>query len=397
MSQDRMEQAWKEIGETDVRRVTALALVVAFMALIGSGPLATVAAALRGESGLETMLRLDQPTRDLGDRSLFAENRRLLEAINELSGFLERENWLATVMRPGAQFLLTKLGAGTEQVWQGRESWLFFKPDVDHVIGPGFLRESQLARRAATGDTLTEPPQPDPRSAIRDFAEELALRNIALVVLPTPAKPSVHPEYLARGARIERGVVNPSRGRFLRELREAGILVFDPLPVMLEIKSGTGTPLFLATDTHWRPETVEALAPRLAAFIGEHVGLPSLPSPDYRVRESVVSNTGDTAELLDLPRPERHYPKERVSVRRIETASGEPWRPDLSADVLVLGDSFSNVFSSGAMGWGESGGLVEQLSYEMGRPLDRLARNDDGAFASRQMLADELRRGRDRL
>lgn len=391
-----MEQAWDEIGETDVRHATALALLVGFMALIGSGPLATLAAGLRGESHFDTRISLD-PTGDGGDWSLFAANRRLLEAINELSGFLERDNWLATVMRPSAQSLLTKLGAGTEQVLQGRDGWLFFKPDVDHVIGPGFLRESQLARRAAIGDTVTEPPQPDPRVALRDFAEELAGRNVALVVVPTPVKPAVHPEHLARGLRIEQGVVNPSRDRFLRELREAGILVFDPLPVMLAIKPGTGTPLFLATDTHWRPETVEAMASRLAAFVDEHVELPSLPSPDYRVRETVVSNTGDTAGLLDLPRPDGHYPKERVSVRTIETASGEPWRPEVSADVLVLGDSFSNVFSSGAMGWGESGGLVEQLSYEMRRPLDRLARNDDGAFASRQMLADELRRGRDRL
>ncbi|HXV62324.1 MAG TPA: hypothetical protein VEK15_16605, partial [Vicinamibacteria bacterium] len=250
---------------------------------------------------------------------------------------------------------------------------------------------------AATGDTLTEPPQPDPRVALRDFADELALRNITLVVVPTPVKPTVHPEHLARGSGFERGVVNPSRERFLREMRETGILVFDPLPVMLEIKVETGIPLYLGTDTHWRPETVEALASRLATFVDEHVELPSLPSADYRARETVVSNTGDTAELLDLPRPESHYPKERVSVRTIETATGESWRPDASADVLVLGDSFSNVFSLGPMGWGESGGLVEQLSYVMQRPLDRLARNDDGAFASRQMLADELRRGRDRL
>jgi alginate O-acetyltransferase complex protein AlgJ len=39
------------------------------------------------------------------------------------------------------------------------------------------------------------------------------------------------------------------------------------------------------------------------------------------------------------------------------------------------------------MGWGTSAGLVEQLSYALRRPVDRLAQNDDAAFATRAMLA----------
>ena len=49
------------------------------------------------------------------------------------------------------------------------------------------------------------------------------------------------------------------------------------------------------------------------------------------------------------------------------------------------------------MGWGEGGGFIEQLSYVLQRPLDRITRNDDGAYATREMLAGELAKGRDRL
>ncbi len=74
------------------------------------------------------------------------------------------------------------------------------------------------------------------------------------------------------------------------------------------------------------------------------------------------------------------------------------WRPNPAAEVLLLGDSFANIFSLGALGWGEAAGLPEHLSAALGgRPLDCLLRNSDGAFATREMLANELARGRDRL
>jgi hypothetical protein len=62
-----------------------------------------------------------------------------------------------------------------------------------------------------------------------------------------------------------------------------------------------------------------------------------------------------------------------------------------------LGDSFSNIYSLEPMGWGQSAGFVEQLAYHLQAPVDRLVRNDAGAFATRDMLARELARGRDRL
>ena len=67
------------------------------------------------------------------------------------------------------------------------------------------------------------------------------------------------------------------------------------------------------------------------------------------------------------------------------------------AEVLVLGDSFSNIYSLEAMGWGQSAGLVEQLSHAMLRPVDLIAVNDHGAWATRDLLVRELARGSDRL
>jgi alginate O-acetyltransferase complex protein AlgJ len=82
-----------------------------------------------------------------------------------------------------------------------------------------------------------------------------------------------------------------------------------------------------------------------------------------------------------------------------EVAAGNaPWRASKETDILLLGDSFSNIFSLDALGWGESAGFAEHLSRALGgRPLDCILRNSDGAFATREILSRELARGRDRL
>jgi alginate O-acetyltransferase complex protein AlgJ len=49
------------------------------------------------------------------------------------------------------------------------------------------------------------------------------------------------------------------------------------------------------------------------------------------------------------------------------------------------------------MGWGESAGFAEHLSLHLGRDVDVIAVNDNGASATRQALARDLARGKDRL
>ena len=164
---ERVALARTEVGQTAVSPATAYVLLVVFLVMISGGPLAQIGSGLLATSPSITTSP-NAPTNDKRQttRGLFTANRQLLARINQWSDRLEHENWLAKAIRPRTQNLLTTLGAGTEQVWQGRAGWLFFKPDVDHVTGPGFLGERQLARRAALGDTITAPPQPDPRSAI---------------------------------------------------------------------------------------------------------------------------------------------------------------------------------------------------------------------------------------
>ncbi len=60
-------------------------------------------------------------------------------------------------------------------------------------------------------DQWTTPPQPDPRPAILAFKQHLDARGIALIVMPTPVKTTIHPAHLAaRYADRPLPVQNPS-------------------------------------------------------------------------------------------------------------------------------------------------------------------------------------------
>ena len=393
----RVAKAHAEVGQTTVNRRVALTLTVVFLAVSAAVPITQAWI----DPGVLRLARAAAGTApDPRGPGVIArvmrENRRALEAIQRFTDAVDNASLLARRLRPSVQLLLTRyVGAGTERVYIGRDDWLYYAADVRHVTGRGFLEAGQLARRAASGGSLADAPAPDPRPALLAFRSALARRGITLVLLPAPVKPSIHPEHLG-GETTAAPVRNASFARFAEELREAGLLIFDPAPMLAEL-AASGDPAYLARDTHWRPAAVRMVARELARFLRREVPLPDRAPVSYRTRTARVSNRGDSAGLLNLPAGRQRYPNEDVELSQPLTSDGQPWRPTPGADVLLLGDSFTNIYSLAAMGWGTDAGLAEQLSAALGRPIDRLAQNDNGAFATREALARELARDRDRL
>ena len=398
MTSKRVAQAHAEVGQTEVSAPVALTLATVFVAIIGAVPLMQAAMdrtvlQVGPAIGAPATRTVDAPT---PIARAIERNRRMLAAIRWFSDQLDTESLLARHLRPAIQLLLTeRLGSGNERVYVGRDDWLYYATDVHHVVGRGFLDPGQLARRAASGDSLLEAAAPDPRPALLAFNDALARRGITLVLVPTPVKPSIHPEHLGVRASVP-PVRNVSFPQFVDQMRAAGVPLYDPAPLLADL-AASGEATYLTRDTHWRPNAVVLVAQELARFLERETQLPERAAVSLDTRRTAVSNSGDIIGLLDLPGGWSPYPDETVAVRQILTPGGRLWRPDPRADVLLLGDSFTNIFSLEAMGWGTAAGLAEQLSVALGRPLDRLVQNDNGAFASREMLARELAGGRDRL
>ena len=402
----RVEQAHAEVGHTAISRGTTWALVGLFLATVVAVPLVqhvhefartfeatrpqccTILGALP-----EAAATFREGSGSLVRRVL-AANSTLLRRINEYEDQLEDEAVLRAVLLPPTQSVMTGwLGVGNEEAYCGRDGWLFFRAGVDHLTGPGFLDPRQLARRAASGNEWTPAPQPDPVKAIADFHRQLAARGIDLIVVPVPVKAAIHPTRLsARANGNGPPLRNASWGAFAEGLEAEGVKLYDPTPLLREMDGDQ----YLATDTHWTPDAVVGVARDLAAFIRANCTLPTNRVP-YLRREAEVEHLGDIAVMLNLPKGQRLYHPQTVSIQQVRTPDGVLWQPSRDADVLVLGDSFSNIYSLGGLGWGKGAGLVEQLSAELGRPMDRIVRNAGGAHATRQQLRHELRRGDDRL
>lgn len=386
----REAMAVAEIGVTNITPRTARAMVGLFVLAIGLVPL-TEWRAVSARTGQVIAAQAAAihavPQGERLWRRLVAKNRAILAGISEFERALDDESLLGQTLRPRAQALMTgRLGVGNERVYVGREGWLFYRPDVEYVTGRPFLDPAQIRRRIRAAPEWTAPPAPDPRPAIVQFNRDLAARGILLVVIPTPVKPGVHPEMMAVRLGSATDVVqNPSYATLVADLRRAGVRVFDPSDAMAAERHVS--PQYLATDTHWTPEAMETTAAGAAGIASAE--LPAVQDPGYRVERAEVRGVGDVARMLDLPEFATLLQPASVWLRRVLQPDGSLWRASRNADVLLLGDSFSNIFSLESMGWGTSAGFAEHLSLALRRPLDRLVQNDDGAFATRAMLQQD--------
>ncbi len=363
-----------------------------------------------------------------------AANRTLLGAINDQERGLADRAWLTqATLTPMQRAFTDWLGVGNEEAYLGRHGWLFYRPDLEHVWGRGFLDPAVLQSRRDSGNEWRAAPQPDPVPAILLLACQLADRGIDLVLLPVPLKATVHPErYSARYAPGAPAVLNASYAQFVDEITRparfydtrlaaydrimrhparAGYRsalarlavarpslvaqpprLFDCLPVLTGRRQAGDCERYLATDTHWTPEAMDLVAAALADYLRASELLPDARGrPVYTRRPVTVSNVGDIARMLKLPARHAINRPTEVNIQPV-TAIQAAATNDLAAPVLLLGDSFANIYSQPGLGWGSGAGLAEQLAFHLQLPVRRLALNAGGAHAARIELAQRLAR-----
>ncbi len=407
----RVQQAHAEVGVTTIRRRAAVSFVALWLLLL-AGVLVTDHVVEWHRLGRDSSIfslrsfslvgELPEIVRELGKRGFSSAawtraNRRLLKDIRRTEDDIEEQAAVASWLRPWSQAGMLLAGAGNEKVYPGRDSWLFYRPDVDSVIGPGFLSRQQQDKRIRTAAEWEDPPWPDPVGALLDFRNQLSARGILLLVVPTPVKPELAGAMLSLRLTAGESVHNVSYQRFVDQLQSAGVWVADVAGWLEEYQGQTKTAPYLCTDTHWTPAAMEWVSRKLS---GELNGRVAWSRSDFvlpATQTVSVANLGDIAAMLDLPKSWSPYPEQTVTIERVLESDGSLWKADMNAELLVLGDSFSNIYSLDAMGWGESAGFVEQLSHALQQPVDRIVRNDQGASATRRLLSRELARGRDRL
>lgn len=402
---NREELAALEVGHTTVSRSLAKSIVFCFILFIFSVP---VLQEMRDRANPEqqslllslqelVQAALPESSKNLSFFSrIKKQNTQLLEGIDSLEDQLEEESFLRiNLLAPGQRMLLS-LGYGNEKVYPGKGDWLFYRPDMDYLMGPGFLDPQRLQQRREAASIWEEQVQPDPIQTILDFNNQLARRGIQLILMPTPVKAGLHPQFFTSDS-YQPPLQNGSWPDFLDAMEGSGIPLFDPAPLLVKHSRQLDVPVYLQTDTHWRPDAMEVVAEQLALFVQTKVSLSDHQTVHLVKQQEKVSNRGDIDDMLRIPDQWNPYPKEEVQLHAVVTQGKELWQAATDAEILLLGDSFSNIYSFEGMDWGAGAGLGEQLSFALQRSVDVISQNDSGAFATRELLSKELSRGRDRL
>jgi hypothetical protein len=335
----------------DFSRRSELALIVCFLGMIFAVPVTqTWMEVSHGERVEAVDVFCYKPT---------AANLRQFERT------LEDKSWFQQKLRPPMQALLFhSLDDVGAKAIAGRDGWLFFRPDVRYLVEPdrpepvATVKDSHGLSWVLPGDGSTR--RQSVIQAIVRYRDLLKARDIQLVVMPVPGKPSVYPDKATSRAEGRQQDFRSPTLELLAELKRQGIETVDLFSVFRAARErGPQAPgadgLYLARDTHWTPAGA-GLAARTVACKLRELGWAPPESREYRASVVDVKRYGDILEMTRIPGLRKHFGAEEVRCEQVRSFSGKLLIPSLSeragtykppgpnASVLVLGDSFCRIY-----------------------------------------------------
>lgn len=309
-------------------------------------------------------LRAGEPLQEF---DIFRETPTL-DHIKKYESTLEDNSVVADAVRGPVQWLgLVTLGAGNTKTVPGRDETLVYRPSLDAIVGPDFMRK----------------PWPDghPVPAIVDFRDSLARHGVSLILLVVPGKQTIYPEWLTGRNQPAPATVR-GLSKFMSAMKDNGVEAIDPTHALWAARRGAE--LYLREDTHWTPAGLDIVADELANRLRPDFA----PTLNLRAEPMTVTRSGDLFDMLQLPNLPTRFTPQTVTVNRVVDAdTGAPLESDPDSPVALLGDSFTNIYSLPEMGWGDHAGLGEQLALRLGRSVDIIALNDGGVNTARANLA----------
>jgi hypothetical protein len=170
------------------------------------------------------------------------------------------------------------------------------------------------------------------------------------MIMPVPVKPAIDGEMLAEKAKSGGALQNASFASFIERLGKEGVRVFDPTELLMERKRALGgQPLYLQTDTHWRPETMEAVAQGLAkSAAGRLSGLSeagSRPPPRSEVLDREGLRPRRYRHDAEAPEDATHFPSSDVTIHQVTLDTGL-WHAEKTPPSSFSATAFPTSFRS---------------------------------------------------
>ncbi len=303
----------------------------------------------------------------------------LLEHLRAFEDKLEKDALFARPPRRALQKGITAvLDAGNRKTTIGRKGWLYFQPALDAMTGYGPLKSEP----DSVAKDPNRKPWSGPKGVIERFAGQLEEMGVDLVFVPIPVKPIIYPEALSP-AKFDGPAEHPDAAEFYGQLDALpNVTVVNLAQEFWDLKKDGQ--VFMKQDTHWTPQAMEFAAKRVAESLGLEKGEAQFAVGEPEKRSSI----GDLVEKLGvLPEidpsvPQAGFDLEEVMATPVEAAT------DPDSEVVLLGDSFVNIYSAGGgLHWGEGAGFSEHLAKELGMPIEVIAINGQAATGVRERLS----------
>lgn len=336
----------------------------------------------------------------------------LVDTLGAAEGALD-DSVIAAALRRSVQGWLTRSAQhGNREVHIGYNDMLFHRPDLRALTGRGPLAPGPTRMMSEAGPVNV----PSARDVVTRFAAQLRERGISLLLVPLPVKPMIYPELVTADTSHD-WVTHPDATAFYDELRAKGVDVVDltadlarlrdrrrhvyvrvPDPkdkvavAQAEAEARQATEAFMRQDTHWTPEAMRFAAEKISAHVKKNY--PQAIRPRFKEIKAVDSiereSIGNLVKLLDLQHPEETFPPETVLLKVIGEGT-----EDRDSPIVLLGDSFVNVFDDPALGFGNPAnpaeriraGFAQTLTLRLQQPLDAIAINGRGSTGVRRIFA----------
>ena len=271
--------------------------------------------------------------------------------------------------------------ADANGVITGKDGWLFFKEELEHLASQAFFGEDVKKTSKVSKKEFA-----DPLPAIVDFNSQLKERGINLIFVPIPPKALLYPDKLPLEL-SDANILQTERKyqALYSKLTQAGVTVLDLFPVYQDARK-TSQP-YCRTDTHFSGTGIELAADELASVIQKNTWYKYVPKHSYEVSKRTIQITGDLTAM------QKSSATESLSLQFVtDPKTGQPVTVDNNSPVLLLGDSHTLVFSVGGDLHSRGAGLFDVLSARLNFPLDRIGVRGSGATPSRIKLYQRSRK-----
>jgi len=394
MPEEKMQNPYEKDGIVDseikIGRGAACALIAVFALILLLPPLYrnVYQLALSGEDASEPTLGGDGAWVPAVELFKKLPDETITQHLKSFESDLEDK---AAFTEPPRQFvqgvLSSTLREGNRKTYIGRDGWLYLKPAIESLTGYGPL--------APEPDSVAKDPNRkpwnSPLGAIETFAAQLEELGVELILVPIPVKPMIYPEHIT-GKESKTPLQHRDSEDFYKKVEALpNASVINPTAFLWNVKSGQE--VFLKQDTHWTPEGMRMVAKMVATEILKQDKIRDLAKSDRNIvkgEKMEVSNLGDLVDQLNLPDGGAgRFDEETVTIQPIEDADADP-----ASEITLLGDSFTNIYSTASLEWGEDAGFAQHLALNLGRPIDVIAINGQASTGVREEFA---RRGKEHI